>query len=618
TLDEAFHSTLEKPGRQAIREAWEEQLFSREEAAPAERPRHEVEEAAPEKAVAEAPAAEPPTEEPPATEAPATEPPAAEPPAAEAPATEPPAAEAPATEPPTTEPPAAEAPATEPPTTEPPAAEALPGEAAAPAESPAREEAGGEAEAADEIPGRPEVETEKETPAPPEERRRRKPFKPPERILKHSIRVDAKKIDILMNQAGEMVTNRAYFSQLLSDFGEFQHTLAEIDGLDPRMMKTFRSLSFRLGEATLSLGRVANELQEGVMKMRMLPISQLFNRYPRLVRDLHQDTGKKVRLVIKGEETELDRMVIEEISDPLVHIIRNVIDHGIERPETRVLAGKPEEGALTLNAFHESNNVVIEITDDGRGIDLHKVKATALENGFITEEQAAHMAPNELMGLIMKPGFSTAGRVTKTSGRGVGMDVVRKNIEKLNGTIEIDSIVNRETSIRIKIPLTLAIIRALLVRVGAEIFTIPLTAVEETLRVFEGETDMIEKFEVLHLRGVTLPLLRLSEIFSIPSLAGDKYFVVVVSEGNRKVGLVVDALIGQEEAVIKPLEDYLQEDSGFSGATILGDGRISLILDVYELVRLSIDSQRRRRRTVISPGKVDGEEAPETVEAGEV
>ncbi|QTA92620.1 chemotaxis protein CheA [Desulfonema magnum] len=432
---------------------------------------------------------------------------------------------------------------------------------------------------------------------------------PTEKVLKHSLRVDAGKIDSLMNQVGELVVSRAWFSQLYREMKELQRHLHENIGLDQREMKPVRSLTFKLSEATVALGRVANELQEGVMKVRMLPIAQLFNRYPRLVRDLVHNTNqkKKVRLEIVGEETELDKMVIEEISDPLIHIIRNAVDHGCETTEKRRKSGKPEECILKLESYHESNHVVIEISDDGRGIDLELIKQKALEKNFFSQDELDRMAPRELMSVIMKPGFSTTTQVSKTSGRGVGMDVVKKNVEKLNGTIEIDSKAGVGTRFRIKIPLTLAIIQALLVRVGSDIFTIPLAAVEETLRIFEHDISMIEGVEVIHLRDSTLSLLRLSEIFNIDPETQDahKAFVVVVNTGMRRMGLVVDALIGQEETVIKPLVDYLQENSGFSGATILGDGRISLILDVYELINISISRQEKKKGDISALGGTD-------------
>jgi two-component system chemotaxis sensor kinase CheA len=362
-------------------------------------------------------------------------------------------------------------------------------------------------------------------------------------------------------------------------------------------MKQVKGLTFRLSEATVALGRVANELQEGVMKVRMLPIAQLFNRYPRLVFDLVRDGRKKVHLDIKGEETELDKMVIEAISDPLIHIIRNAVDHGIETAAERKKRGKPESGTICLEAYHEGNHVVIEITDDGQGLDIDRIKAKAIAGEFASADELERMSRKELTSLIMQPGFSTAAAVTHTSGRGVGMDVVKKNIEKLNGTIEIDSKLGIETRFRIKIPLTLAIIPALLVQVRGELFTIPLSTVEETIRISPEDLSTIEGVEVMQLRESTLPLVRLADLFNMPTdPAGDgRAFVVVVSTGMKRVGLVVDVLLGQEEVVIKPLEDYLQEKSGFSGATILGDGRISLILDIYELVNLSIDRQAQRR-----------------------
>jgi two-component system, chemotaxis family, sensor kinase CheA len=416
-----------------------------------------------------------------------------------------------------------------------------------------------------------------------------------DRLVKKTLRVDSQKIDALMNQVGELVISRAWFSQLFNEMKEFQQYLKESTRLEKKEMKQVRNLTFRLSEATVNLGRVANELQEGIMKVRMLPISHLFNKYPRLVRDLIRGTDKKVNLEIKGDETELDKMIIEEISDPLVHTIRNAVDHGIESAEKRKSLGKPEIGTVTLEAYHESNHVVIEIKDDGQGIDPEKIKNTALEKGFATREELEHMNRKEIIALIMSPGFSTKMRVTHTSGRGVGLDIVKKNLERLNGSIEIDSKPGKHTQIRIKIPLTLAIIPALLVKVGKDLFTIPLANVEETLRISIDETSTIEGVEVIHLRNSTLPLVRLSEIFGIKSSAsnsGDE-FIVVVSTGLRRAGLLVDSLIGQEEVVIKPLVDYLQENSGFSGATILGDGRISLILDIYELVNLTINYRTR-------------------------
>ncbi|MEJ2639598.1 MAG: Hpt domain-containing protein [Desulfosarcinaceae bacterium] len=417
------------------------------------------------------------------------------------------------------------------------------------------------------------------------------------KMLRQSIRVDAGKIDALMNQVGELVVNRAFFSQLCNEMRELQHHLKQSKQLDKREFKQVSGLTFRISEATLALGRVANELQEGVMRVRMLPIAQLFNRYPRLVHDLARSSGKKVKLKLRGEDTELDKMVIERIADPLVHIIRNAVDHGLETPEERIGKGKPETGTLALNAYHESNHVVIEIDDDGRGVNLERIKAKAIEKGLIGESAASQLSEREIINLILIPGFSTAEKITHTSGRGVGMDVVKKNIEKLNGTLEVDTSPGQSTRIRIKIPLTLAIIPALLVRVLDELFTIPLSVVDETLRVFKDEISVIEGVDVMYLRDETIPLIRLREIFNMDTRTemAEKFFVVIVNTGEKRVGLIVDHMLGQEEVVIKPLEDYLQENSGFSGATILGDGQISLILDVYELIKLSTDKHARRQ-----------------------
>lgn len=415
-----------------------------------------------------------------------------------------------------------------------------------------------------------------------------------ERTLKRSVRVDAEKIDMLMNQVGELIVHRSYFNQIHNDLISIQRHLEAL-GIDPHQAKALRTLSYRYSEAIVALSRTANELQEGVMKVRMLPIAQLFNRYPRLVHDLIRHSDKKVRLEMRGEDTELDKMIIEEVSDPLIHIIRNAIDHGFETATERKRLGKPEVGTLILDAYHESNHIVIKVMDDGRGIDHRKVGAKAVEKGIITEVELDRMTPREIIRLIMQPGFSTAEAITNTSGRGVGMDVVRKNIEKLNGTVEIDSEVGSGSRFRFKIPLTLAIISALQVRVGDTYFTIPLANVEETLRVFQKDTSVIESIEVIQLRGHTMPIFRLASLFNIrgDNRNGGRMFVVVVNTGSEKVGLVVDALLGQDEVVIKPLIDYLQEKSGFSGATIIGGGRISLILDVYELVKMTAYKQAR-------------------------
>ena len=421
-------------------------------------------------------------------------------------------------------------------------------------------------------------------------------------VARSSIRVDAEKIDYLMNQVGELVVSRAYFAQLVNEMRGLQLLLQERAKLSKTELKPLHEFAFRLNEAGVHLGRVSNELQEGVMKIRMLPIDQLFKRYPRLVRDLTHRTDKDIRLVTKGEETELDKMVIESISDPLIHIIRNAVDHGIETITERKRTGKPPQGTLELEAYHESDHIVVEITDDGRGIDPKRIKAKALERGMFSKEELDRMPEDELIRIIMEPGFSTAEKTTETSGRGVGMDVVRKNVERLNGMIEINSKVGKGTQMRIKIPLTMAIIQALMVRVGKEKFTIPLTSVEETLRIFRHDISQIEGVDVIYIRETTMPIFRLAKIYSLDRSLEDeeKMFVVVVSTGTQEVGLVVDELLGQEEVVIKPLADYLRAGSGFGGATILGDGGISLILDIPELVKIAGEDQAEKqvRRTL--------------------
>lgn len=415
--------------------------------------------------------------------------------------------------------------------------------------------------------------------------------------IKKTMRVDADKIDALMNQVGELVVDRSYFYQLFNEMRDMQQYLKDMAGVDQKELKMFRAFTYRLSEAISSLGRTSNELQEGVMKMRMLPISHLFNRYPRLVHDLTMNMGKKVELVLRGEETELDKMIVEELSDPLIHIIRNAIDHGLEASEERLRNNKSEQGKLILEAYQESNHIVIEVRDDGRGLNPEKIIEKAVSKGLYSRDDIERMSTREVTNLILMPGFSTAEKITGTSGRGVGMDVVKKNIEKLNGTLDIDSIPGKGTLMRLKIPLTLAIIHALMVRVGGDMFTIPLANVDETVRISKDDTSFLEGVEVIHLRGIALPIFRLSALFSVKSDQDlDKSFVVIVNSDGQRIGFVVDEMLGQEEVVIKPLEDYVQDRSGFSGATIVGDGRISLILDVYELVKMTANRQIKRHK----------------------
>lgn len=335
------------------------------------------------------------------------------------------------------------------------------------------------------------------------------------------------------------------------------------------------------------------------MKVRMLPISRLFNRYPRLVHDLLKDADKKIQLQFRGEETELDRMVIEQLADPLIHIVRNAVDHGIENRDDRKRKGKPDIGVLVLEAYQEGSDVIIDVTDDGKGIDLSRIRQKAVEKQLADRETLEGMGQKALVDMIMLPGFSTVDEITHTSGRGVGMDVVKRNIEKISGSMRIDTRQDVGTRIRIKIPLTLAIIPTLMTRCGDYHFTIPLSTVVETLRIDQGEIFTVDGSEVMHYGDDPLPLIRLEDLLnlrvSVSSATQGRLFVVVVKAAAGRTGFIVNTLLGRQEAVIKPMEDYLQKNSGFSGATILGDGSISLILNVDELTTMAKEKQTEKR-----------------------
>jgi two-component system chemotaxis sensor kinase CheA len=324
----------------------------------------------------------------------------------------------------------------------------------------------------------------------------------------------------------------------------------------------------------------------------MLPVGKVFNKFPRMVRDLSRELNKKIELVITGEETELDKSIVEEIGDPLVHIIRNSCDHGVEDPATRSEAGKSETGTIDLKAYNEGNHIVIEIKDDGKGLDADMLKMKSVEKEVISEREADNMTDKEAFSLIFKPGFSTAAKVTNVSGRGVGMDVVKTNIEKLNGIIDIDSEVGKGTVIKLKIPLTLAIIQALLVGVEEEYYAIPIASVLETVRVSYDEIYTVEGKSVLRLRNEVLPLVRLADVFGVDTVleASEHTYVVVIGLADSKLGVIVDFLVGQEEVVIKSLGNYLKGIDGIAGATIRGDGKVTLIVDVAALMELAKNS----------------------------
>jgi two-component system chemotaxis sensor kinase CheA len=413
-----------------------------------------------------------------------------------------------------------------------------------------------------------------------------------------TLRVDAQKVDDLLNQVGELVVTRSEFIQTSSLFRDILTDLAAQGKLSKQEVRKFRALSFRLNESTLSLGRVANDLQDSVMRIRMLPISQLFQRFPRVIRDQAFNLGKKVELVVEGGDTEIDKRVLEQMHDPIIQFLRNAIAHGIEAPSERKAAGKPETGTIRLAAYHEGDYVILEIEDDGRGIDTQKLRKILEARREIGTQELERMTEEELFYAIFLPGISTHGRVDGTAGRGVGLDVVKENVERMNGTIEVASYPGMGTRFTVRIPLTVAIIRALLVKGTGQIFTLPLTSVSEILRYRYRDTHTIEGFQVITLRGETIPLVHLTQLLNmqVDRTADGHKFIVVVGTSFREVGLVVDGLMGEREVVIKSIEQDFHAFDGFSGATILGDGTVSLIVDVSALLRRLKDAPHERPR----------------------
>ena len=391
-----------------------------------------------------------------------------------------------------------------------------------------------------------------------------------------TIRVEVKRLDHLMNLIGELVLGK---NRLLKIYDDVEERYEGEKFLE------------ELNQVVSSLSLVTTDIQLAVMKTRMLPIAKVFNKFPRMIRDLSRELNKQIDLEITGEEMELDKSIVEQIGDPLVHMIRNSCDHGIEDSATRLAAGKPEKGTIQLKAYNEGNHIVVEITDDGKGLDADMLKARSIEKGIITEREADTMSDKEAFGLIFKPGFSTAAKVTNVSGRGVGMDVVKTNIEKLNGIIDIESEVGKGTTMKLKIPLTLAIIQSLLVGAQEEFFAIPLASVLETVRVPIDDIYTIDGKNVLRLRDEVLSLVKLSDIFGVKQVfdGGDQTYVVVIGVAEAKLGIIVDSLVGQEEIVIKSMGDYLQNIPGIAGATIRGDGRVTLIIDVGMMMEMAKD-----------------------------
>lgn len=446
------------------------------------------------------------------------------------------------------------------------------------------------------------------------------------------LRVDSRRIDYLLNLVSETVITKAAFNQTALQVGELQGQLLAIENTYRERLKklfdqvpryiescqegtslkeikanmnndfgdlygvfdtfdaSFKNMVGKFRSSTQNLGRIAGELQEGVMKIRMVPISQIFSRFPRVVRDLSRELNKKINLQIEGDDTELDKAIIEDLLDPIMHCVRNSVDHGIESPEDRREAGKEEEGTILLKASNEGNLIIIDIIDDGKGIDVAKIKKKAVERGLIHPDKA--LTDQEAYQLMFSPGFSTADKITNVSGRGVGLDVVKTQIEKLNGSVIVTSQPGYGSKFSIHIPLTMAIIQGLLVRVGSEVYSIPIASVIESVRVSSKEISRIDNYEVMNVRNEVISILRLSRLFGIKKTEESEYnFIVIVGSVDKKIGVMVDSLIGEEDVVIKPLRDQFTNSPGIAGASILGDGSVSLIIDVSQLLELGVKQE---------------------------
>ena len=390
--------------------------------------------------------------------------------------------------------------------------------------------------------------------------------KAPAKAVGRSVRVDIEKLDVLMNLVSELIIAK--------------------NGLVSASAQEGSSMNVGFNEQIEYLERITTNLHESVMKVRMMPIESVVNKFPRMIRDLCKKLDKKMELIMSGEDTELDRTVIDEIGDPLMHLLRNSADHGLESNEERIRLGKPEVGTIRLDAYQDGNNVVIEVRDDGRGIDTEKVKNSALKKGTITPEQAENMTDKEIIDLLFRPAFSTAEKVSDVSGRGVGLDVVKTKIENLGGDIEVSTKKGEGSVFSIRLPLTLAIIQALMVELRDEKYAIPLNSIEMIEDVNASDIKYVQTKEVINIRGTVIPLIRLDQVLNCPEkeTEDESLLVVIVKKGDKQVGLVVDQLIGQQEIVIKPLGKYININKIISGATILGDGEVALILDANTLV----------------------------------
>ena len=455
------------------------------------------------------------------------------------------------------------------------------------------------------------------------------------------LRVDSRRIDYLLNLVSETVITKAAFNQLsmqlVNSFIMFQGMEASykermrqlfemlpqylekikngtpVKDVKEEIMSGYGNLSSlfdayvaevksateKFRSSTQNLGRISSELQEGVMKIRMVPISQIFSRFPRVVRDLQRDLNKKIDLKIEGEDTELDKSVVEDLLDPIMHCVRNSVDHGVEAPDERKKAGKRETGTVLLKASNEGNMIIIEISDDGAGIDVQRVRQKAIQKGLVHPDKI--LTDQEAFNLIFEPGFSTSDKITNISGRGVGLDVVRTMIEKLNGTVFVTSVKGRGTTFTIKLPLTLAIIQGLLVRVGSEVYSIPIASVIESQRTKLSEINTIDNYEVLNVRNEVISILRFSRLFNIRETDDDNdgyCFIVIVGSEEKKIGIMVDGLIGEEDVVIKPLRDQFTNSPGIAGASILGDGSVSLIIDVSQLLELGVRKEINAQQAI--------------------
>ena len=417
----------------------------------------------------------------------------------------------------------------------------------------------------------------------------------PEHKSSSTIRVDHERLDHLMNLIGELIINRNRYTLIARSL--------EDSGHDVDISQVAQSLS----ETTYAMARISDDLQDTIMKVRMVPVSSVFSRFPRLVRDLSRKSGKEVDLVMEGEETELDKSVVEVIGDPLVHLIRNSVDHGIEPEEERVAAGKPPHGKVTLRAFHKGNSVAIEIEDDGKGIDPAKMREVAVHKGLMSAEEAAQLDDREAIELIFAPGFSSAEKITDISGRGVGMDVVRTNIKNLKGSVSTHSEVGKGTRFTLSLPLTLAIIDALMVNVSGQMYAIPLDAVSETTKIEAVRLTDVKGRKAVTLRGEVLGVVELAEMLGLPRTdpLPEVLAVVVIHDNDRRLGLVVDRLLERQEIVIKPLGAYLGDLKGISGATIMGDGSVILILDPHEVYLMATS-----KAASIAPGGAEAAKQP--------